>query len=216
MFNSGLGPFLEELEMSNRNASFAVAAALVIAQLVTALAQWPDRPASPARGKRKAMPAPATWVSTTLPIGITPSVAAEAPPAGPIGPTPTAPPIGDAAPDPSLKVRHDPRLPAAVAINHRQISDLLNQARIGVPADRIRYFQPFAAENRTQLGNWHGAIEAVTPTEEGLVVDLAVTADSGRLHDSATLMERYLIANGRVIYIKSWKPANMVRCVVGA
>jgi len=108
------------------------------------------------------------------------------------------------------------QLPNVQAKFQRQVSDLLNQARIGVPDDRVRYFQPFAAEHRMSVGGWDGAIEAITPTEDGLLVDLAVTARYGHLHDSATLMERYSIVNGVVHYVGSWEPKNRIRGFFGA
>jgi len=117
--------------------------------------------------------------------------------------------------DYALKVDHKLGLLNHQEQLHRQVRDVLNAARIGVPDDRVRYFRDVVPLPNHQVQGWTGAIAAVEPIQNGVAVELEVRAEYGDLHDTATLMERYAIVDGEVHYVGSWVPRNFVRGVFG-
>ncbi len=81
--------------------------------------------------------------------------------------------------DYSLKVTSNSRLPELQAKYHRRVRDLLNQARIGVPDDRVRYFRTVLSLSTAPVSGWHGAIDSIAPVDEGIVVELRIRANQG-------------------------------------
>ena len=113
--------------------------------------------------------------------------------------------------DYTLKVFSDSRLAEPQAKFHRQVRDRLNQARIGVPEDRVRYFQTVISPDSVRVGGWHGTISSIAPIENGILVELNVTAVQSGMADTVSLMERYSIINGEVHYIGAYVPKNASR-----
>ncbi len=120
-----------------------------------------------------------------------------------------------APPDYSLKVFYDHRLPQARKDSLEPVKDLLNKAKLGAPEERIAYFQSIIGPNETQVGGWAGLIHSVKPIQGGQLVELRVTAKQSGGVDTANIMERYSIRNGRIKYLGSYIPNDIPRVQVG-
>lgn len=124
--------------------------------------------------------------------------------------------VADASPGLALLVEANAELPEVQARRLLAIRDRLNRAKIGATRERVLYFQQFAAQHPVPIGEWRGAIELVTPTPNGILIDIAVSASYGSGEtDTATLMERYSIVDDVVGYVGSWVPKNRIRFVAG-
>ncbi len=137
------------------------------------------------------------------------------------GPGPEAyrplPPSREVGPpaDYTLRVFFDHRYPEAKAKVYRQLKDQLNKARIGVPADRIAYFQTVISPDARQVGGWSGLIHSFKEVEGGLFVELRVSAVQDGMVDTANVMEQYLLVNGQVKYLGFYVPNDVPRVQVG-
>ncbi len=142
------------------------------------------------------------------------------------GPVPYVSPIPDpqpavprrqvfAPPDYSLNVFFDHRLPEAQKEALRPIKDLLNKAKLGAPEDRIAYFRTVISPEATLVSGWHGLIHSVKKVKGGTVVELRVTARQSGMVDTANIMERYSIINGKVKYLGFYVPNDMPRVQLG-
>ncbi len=131
-------------------------------------------------------------------------------------PTPPRRPVF-VPPDFSLKVFIGHSTPEAQKEAWQPIKDLLNKARLGVPDDRIAYFQtvilpePYAR----QVWGWSGLIHSVKKVKGGTVVELRITASQSGMVDTANIIERYSILNGKIKYLGFYVPNDIPRVQVG-
>ena len=83
---------------------------------------------------------------------------------------------------------------------HGRVKDFLNKARLGVPEDRVRFFEP-QWENCPPIVGWKGMVYKVAAIKGGYAVTLEVGAvDSLGGNDSLRLYEHYMIVGGKVKY----------------
>jgi len=81
-----------------------------------------------------------------------------------------------------------------------QIRDFLNKARLGVPEDRVRFFEPLWV-NCPPISGWNGMVYKVAPINGGYAVTLSISAEEGGgVGDSTRLYEHYTIVGGKVKY----------------
>ncbi len=85
---------------------------------------------------------------------------------------------------------------------HQKVADQLTAMRIGVPDDRINYFQNRRAPKNVPFIGWTGMIESINPAPNGGVIVLLTVHSkySGGYH-STELYERYLVAGGKAKYL---------------
>ena len=140
--------------------------------------------------------------------------------AGPGVPCPVAPPRKGqvyGVPDYTLKVIFDHRLPDAKKRELQPIKDLFDKAKLGPPKSRVAWFQnvimPEPAER--MVSGWEGLIHSVNPIKGGIVVELRITARQGGMVDTANIMERYSIINGKIRYLGFYEPNDMPRIMMG-
>ena len=85
---------------------------------------------------------------------------------------------------------------------YQKVADQLAAPRIGVPDDRLRYFQSHPSPKHVPLTGWGGMIESITPQpNRGLIVLLSVQPRYSGPSTSLLLYERYLIAGGKAKYL---------------
>jgi len=147
-------------------------------------------------------------VVALIPVGNPMLASAQAPGRQAATPRTTNPNLYPPA-DYTLKVTSNSRLPELQAKYHRKVRDLLNQARIGVPDDRVRHFRTVLSPNSAPVSGWHGEIYSIAPVEEGIVVEIMIRANQGGGEANTTfLMERYSIVYGKIQYLGSYVPKN--------
>jgi len=117
-------------------------------------------------------------VVALIPVGNPMLASAQAPGRQAATPRTTNPNLYPPA-DYTLKVTSNSRLPELQAKYHRKVRDLLNQARIGVPDDRVRHFRTVLSPNSAPVSGWHGEIYSIAPVEEGIVVEIMIRANQG-------------------------------------
>ncbi len=85
---------------------------------------------------------------------------------------------------------------------HQEVADLLNKGRIGVPNDRILYFQNLPTPTTLPFGGWSGMIEKITHRENGgFFIVLGIKAIYSGAHDTNMLYERYSVLDGKIKYL---------------
>ena len=89
-----------------------------------------------------------------------------------------------------------PQVDQEVQALHERVKKFLNEAKLGVPLDRINYFEPRWVNNPPITG-WSGMIKQVKPIKNGYAVTLSVSAVNG---DGLHLLEHYSIIGGKVQY----------------
>ena len=83
---------------------------------------------------------------------------------------------------------------------YERVKDHMNKARLGVPDDRIRYFES-QWENGPPIVGWTGLLADVKPIKGGYAVLVAVGADKERRQaDNIRFGEYYTIIGGKVRY----------------
>ncbi len=118
-------------------------------------------------------------------------------------------------PDLALKVEHHPQMFNKVQVKYAtQVADRLNKARLEVPPGRLQYFQKMIQPDVEPFGGWHGVVEHIMPTDEGILVTLRVQPIRGHVSDPISLMEQYSIVNGEIHYIKSFVPPLRSRIIL--
>jgi len=118
-------------------------------------------------------------------------------------------------PDYSLKVFIGHRLPEAQKEAWQPIKELFNKARLGAPEDRIAYFRSVISPEARKVVGWSGMIESVKKARGSTVVELRVYAKQEGMHDTANIIERYSIINGKIKYIGSFVPNDFPRVQMG-
>ena len=110
-------------------------------------------------------------------------------------------------PDFSLKVwvssestKDESNVGKRTATLHRQVRDQMNKVRVGVPDDRIQYFEPLFQGINTPVVGWSGMVEKVTPVKDGYAVILRIQAIQDGGSDNAHLYESYTMVAGKVKY----------------
>jgi hypothetical protein len=98
---------------------------------------------------------------------------------------------------------------------YRPIRDQLNKARIGVPEDRIAYFRSVISPEARQVVGWSGMMQSVKKVKGGVVVDLRIYARQELMQDTANIIERYSLINGKVRYLGYYVPNDIPRVQVG-
>ncbi len=145
--------------------------------------------------------------------GAVPSPIAESPPPPCL---PAAPSRQEGPPpDFSLRVYFGHNVPAARAKVYQPIKDFLNKAKLGVPNDRIAYFRTVISPDAQLVSGWSGMINSVTPVQAGVVVDLRIFAVQSGMYDTANIIERYSIINGKVNYLGFYVPNDTPRVQIG-
>ena len=90
---------------------------------------------------------------------------------------------------------------------HERIKDFMNKAKLGVPEDRVRYFEPRWIHN-PPISGWAGLIDQVKPIQDGYAVTLRINAvEGGGAYDNTHLYEHYTIVGGKVKYRGFTEPA---------
>lgn len=106
----------------------------------------------------------------------------------------------------ALRVFVDPRVPEAQKDLHEKVKDTLHRANLGVPEDRIAYFQNFISPAERKVEGWTGIIESITQIKGGVLVDLRIHASQAGMGNMVHFNERYAIIRGKVRYVGSSAP----------
>ncbi len=94
---------------------------------------------------------------------------------------------------------------------YERVRDHMNQARLGVPEDRINFFKPRWANNPPIIG-WSGMVYGVKPIKGGYAVTLRILAvDLNNSRDILHLYEHYTIVGGKVTYRGYTEPSPHLR-----
>ena len=97
----------------------------------------------------------------------------------------------------------------------RPIRDQLNDAKIGIPDDRIAYFESVISPDAISVGGWRGLIHSFRRVKGGVIVQLRVFAIQSGMKDTANIMERYSLIKGKVEYLGSYVPNDIPRVQIG-
>jgi len=83
---------------------------------------------------------------------------------------------------------------------HERVKEFLNKAQLGVPDNRVQFFES-QWENNPPIIGWNGMVQKVAPIKGGYAVTLKVSPiDLHGGYDSLRLYEHYTIVGGKVNY----------------
>jgi hypothetical protein len=119
------------------------------------------------------------------------------------------PPTNDLKNSPALTVTHDPSIQSLrLSFAHQRAAQILTQAELLPPNDRIEYFKESFKDSSRQIQGWNAMVSHIQAIEGGTIVTLRVYAKLDIGAASTYLIERYSVVNGKVSYQGAIPPAN--------